>query len=53
MEQSRSPETYTQLEPLKSSFYPEIILFVVLIIKKKWKTKVYQHMLISNLISKA
>lgn len=53
MEQSKSLETYTQTEPLKTSFHPAIILFVLLIIKKKRKTRMYQHMLISNLISKA
>lgn len=53
MEQSRSLETYTQSEALKSSFHPEVILFIVLIINKKQKTKMYQHMVISNLISKA
>ena len=53
MEWSRSLETYTEPEALKSSFHPEIILSVVLIIKKKQKNKMYQHMLISYLISKA
>lgn len=33
VERARSLETYTQPEPLKSTFHPEIILFVVLIVK--------------------
>lgn len=53
MDWSRSLENYTQLELLESSFHTEIILFVVLTIKKKQKKKMDQHMLISNLVSEA